>query len=128
MNVLLWILQVVLAIVSAFHGWLFTTWTDQTQAVMLTRQPGMQPLNLPHTFVLFIGLAELAAAVGLILPGWLKIAPRLTSLASAGLAVILAGATVYHVQRSEPGPALSTALIALIAVFVAFMRWRRVRL
>jgi hypothetical protein len=42
----------------------------------------------------FIGVAEVLGAIGLILPGLLRIRPDLTPLATAGLAVLMIGATV----------------------------------
>src|SRR2546428_1023255 len=52
------------------------------------------PLPLPGLFLRFIGVAEVLGAIGLILPGLLRIRPGLTPLAATGLVIIMIGATV----------------------------------
>lgn len=73
MNIVLWILQVVLTIVNALHGWLYVTWSTATEERMRKRSP--KPLGLHPAFRTFIGVAELLAAVGLILPAAIGILP-----------------------------------------------------
>jgi len=48
-----------------------------------------------------IGLLEVLAAVGLILPQWTGILPWLTPLAAAGLVLIMMGAMLVHMRRGE---------------------------
>ena len=71
MNTLLWIIQALLAVLFLFAGC--------TKLIMpveeMTRQ---MPLPLPGWFLRFIGVAELLGALGLVLPGLLRIQPRLT--------------------------------------------------
>jgi uncharacterized membrane protein YphA (DoxX/SURF4 family) len=126
MNIALWILQVVLTIVNALHGWLYVTWSPATEERMRKRSP--KPLGLHPAFRTFIGVAELLAAVGLILPAATGILPRLTPLAAAGFAPIMAGAVVFHLRREETSRAISSAVICILAVFVASMRWQVVSL
>jgi uncharacterized membrane protein YphA (DoxX/SURF4 family) len=67
--------------------------------------------------VKLIGAAEVLAAVGLILPEALDIAPILTPLAAVGLVVIMIGAIVVHVRRKEaPMAAINLVLLILAAV------------
>jgi hypothetical protein len=40
MNILLWILQGVLAVINAMHGWLYVTWSPATDQRMQQRNPG----------------------------------------------------------------------------------------
>lgn len=116
MNTVLWTLQVLLAAVFVWHGWL-----------MISPPPEMVPiLNAQFAiwFRLFIGVAELMAAVGLILPGLTRILPRLTTLAAAGLMMVMASATVYHLTRGEIASAITGFVLFLIITFVAYMRWQ----
>jgi uncharacterized membrane protein YphA (DoxX/SURF4 family) len=121
MNAVLWILQVLLAVVYVLHGWLFVF----PPADM---QPAMEQSGLPAAFRVFIGVAEWLGAAGLVLPGLTRVAPWLTPLAAAGLMVVMVGAFVYHLTRGEiaylPTPVV---LFALLAV-VAYGRWKLVPL
>jgi hypothetical protein len=85
----------------------------------LTRQ-----MPLPGWFVRFIAVAQVAGALGLILPGLLRIAPVLTPLAAAGLVIIMLGATVISVTSGLGAMALFPLAVGLVAAFVAYGRWR----
>lgn len=74
----------------------------------------------------FIGIAELAAAVGLILPALTRILPKLTPLAGLGLAVIMVLAAGFLVQRGEMSALPINFLLGALAAFVAWGRWRKV--
>src|SRR6476660_10180777 len=80
---LLWVVQVLLAALFLFAGWFKLV----APIAEMTRQ-----LPMPGPFLRFIGLAEVAGALGLILPGMLRIRPILTPLAAPGLVVIMSGA------------------------------------
>ncbi len=116
MNSVLWILQVLLAAEFLMHGWIMT-WppADLVEVMNAAFAPW---------FRLFIGIAELLAGVGLILPSATRILPWLTPLASAGLMIVSASATVLHVSRGETGSALMTAILLILTTFVAYMRWK----
>ena len=116
MNIVLWILQVLLAAMYLWHGWLMIAPPPEVAAIMNT--------FLPTWFRLFIGVAELFAAVGLILPGLTRIMPWLTTLAAAGLMIVMASATVVHLSRGETSSAISGFVIFLLVIFVAYMRWK----
>ena len=62
------------------------------------------PLHLPVDFMLFIGVAEIAGGIGLILPDVTHIAEGLTPFAAAGLVIIMIGATIVTaLSGSVPG-------------------------
>jgi uncharacterized membrane protein YphA (DoxX/SURF4 family) len=64
-----------------------------------------------------IGLLEVLAAIGLILPAALDIAPVFVPLAATGLGLMMVGATLTHARRREfPNIAVNTVLLALAAV------------
>jgi uncharacterized membrane protein YfcA len=62
--------------------------------------------------------------MGLILPGLLGIRPELTPLAAAGLVIIMVGATVLSFMSGGVVMALVPLVVALLAAFVAYGRWR----
>jgi putative oxidoreductase len=116
MNILLWVLQVLLALAFVAHGWMLlfppAAIVDQMNATM------------PRWFQLFLGVAEVLAAVGLTLPGISRIQPWLVSCASAGIMIVMICATIFHVSRGEVSSAAITAVLLVMATFVAYMRWR----
>ena len=116
MNVLLWILQVLLAVAFLMHGWLFLSPPPE----MLEQMNAL----LPTWFRVFIGVAEIAAAVGLVLPAATRILPKLTPAAAAGLMIVSLSACVLHVTRSETGSAVTTAVLFALTAFVAYGRWK----
>jgi hypothetical protein len=117
LNRTLWIIQVLLAALFLFAGGAkFVVPADQ-----MTQ--GMPPwLSIP--FLHFIGACELLGAIGLILPGLLRIQPGLTPLAAAGLTIIVIGATVVTLMSGMIATALIPLVAAILAAFVAYGRWR----
>jgi hypothetical protein len=67
---------------------------------------------------MFIGISEVAGAIGLILPAATGIAPSLTPLAAVGLATIMFLAVIFHLKRKEPAaaPIVLFVLAALVVV------------
>jgi len=116
MNILLWVLQVLLALAFLAHGWMLLSppaaIADQLNA------------SIPRWFQLFIGVAEILAAVGLTLPGLTRIQPWLVPCAAAGIMIVMISATVLHTVRGELSSAATTAVLLAVATFVAYMRWR----
>src|SRR3954452_11981615 len=96
MNLLLWIVQVLLALLFLFAG---GTKLVMSAAELTSQSP------LPAGFLRFIGVMEILGGLGLVLPGMLRIRPALTALAAAGLFIIMVGAVVITIQTM--GPALA---------------------
>jgi hypothetical protein len=111
----LWIVQGLLALLFLFGG-------GMKLVMPLEAMTGEIPL--PGPFLRFIGLAEALGALGLILPGLLRIRPGLTPLAAAGLVIIMIGATVITLASGSVAPALFPLVVGLLAAFVAYGRWR----
>jgi putative oxidoreductase len=116
MNILLWVLQVLLALAFLAHGGLLlfppAAMADQMNA------------TLPRWFQLFLGVAEVLAGVGLTLPGLTRIQPWLVSWAAAGIMFVMICATGFHVMRGEFSSAGITLVLLVMATFVAYARWR----
>jgi uncharacterized membrane protein YphA (DoxX/SURF4 family) len=116
MNIALWILQVLLAAQFLFHGWLFLAPPAELVDIMNA--------NFSPTFRIFLGIAEVLAALALILPGITRIMTWATPLAAAGLMIVSGSASVYHLTRGETSSAIITAILFIMAAFVAYMRWK----
>jgi hypothetical protein len=79
--------------------------------------------DLPRAEVILIGVAEVLAAAGLVLPQATGILPWLTPLAAIGLAVIGVMAGGFHVRANEHLNVLETSLLACIGAVIAIGRW-----
>jgi hypothetical protein len=79
--------------------------------------------GLLHLF-LHVGVAEVLAAVGLMLPGLTRILPWLVSWAAAGIMIVMVSATIWNLVRGEMSSAAITLVLLAMATFVADMRHR----
>lgn len=116
MNIVLWILQVLLALAFLAHGLLF--FFPPAEVAKLMNEA------LPRWFQLFLGTAEVLAAVGLILPGLTRVMPWLVAWAAMGIMIVMVSATIYHIARNEISSAVATLVLLAMATFVAYMRAR----
>lgn len=69
-----------------------------------------------------IGILELAAAIGLLLPGITGIAPWLGPAAAIGVVLLQAGAAIVHIRRGERQAVIGNVVIAAMALFIAWGR------
>ena len=120
MNLAIWIVQGLLAF--AFIGAgamkLFAYEKYKTQS----EKNG--PTGVSRGLVTFIGIAEIAGALGIVLPMATNTAPWLSPWAAAGLATIMLLAIVFHLRRREsPAPAVVLFLLAAFVVFGRFSHW-----
>jgi uncharacterized membrane protein YphA (DoxX/SURF4 family) len=116
MSILLWIIQVLLALLFLFAG--------SMKFIMPVEEMNRQaPVVLPGLFLHFIGVCEILGGIGLMLPSLLRIKPGLTPLAAAGLAIITLGATVITMKGGVSMAAVPF-VVCLLSLFVAYGRWR----
>lgn len=81
--------------------------------------------NAPVVLIKFIGLAEVAGALGMILPAATRIMPDLTKLAAAGLAAIMVLAAGLHIARGEFEVVPMNIVLFGLAVFVIWGRTKK---
>ena len=115
MNYALWIVQGLLALIFLFAGGM---------KLVLPVEEMTKQVPLPGLFLRFIAVCEVLGALGLILPGLLRIRPGLTPLAAAGLVIIMIGATVVTLMTADVALALIPLVVGLLSAFVAYGRWR----
>jgi len=111
----LWIVQTALALLFLWAGGI---------KLVLPPEQLVGPMPLPPLFIRFVGVAEVLGALGLILPGLVRIRPGLTPLAAAGLVILMVGATTLTLASGEVSMALLPLVTGLLAAFVAYGRWR----
>ena len=115
MNIALWIIQVLLALLFLFGGGV---------KLVLPIEEMTKQVAMPGLFLRFIGVCEVLGGLGLILPGLLRIWTALTPLAAVGLVIIMIGATAVTLKSGQVAPALFPLVTGLLAAFVAYGRWR----
>jgi uncharacterized membrane protein len=118
MNVTLWIVQAVLAVAFGLAGVLKATQPREKLAKSL---PWVEDVS--DGTLRLIGVAEFAAALGLILPAATGVAVWLTPLAACGLALIMVLAAGLHARRKEPGAIATNVLLLALAILVAWGRF-----
>ena len=120
LNIALWVLQVLLAC--------FFVMVGNSHALMPFEQIAPQAPwmnDVPRWLSLFIGYAEIAGGLGLVIPAATRMAPWLTPLAAVGLATIMILAIVFHVLKGETGVIWIHALLASLALIIAWGRWHK---
>jgi putative oxidoreductase len=114
LNIGLWILQAFLAVLFLWHG--------QFMAFPPADMVAMIDANIGPELRYFIGVAEILAAAGLILPGLTRIQPSLTALAAAGLMIVMASASLFHLLRDES--VIATVVLFILITLLVYLRWK----
>jgi uncharacterized membrane protein YphA (DoxX/SURF4 family) len=119
-NVVLWIVAILLALL--FLGAGATKLIQPKQKI--AANPNMAwAQDFSPGLLKLIGLLEVLAAVGLILPGALGVATVLVPLAATGLVLMMIGAIVVHGRRGEFPPVGMNVTLLILALFVAIFRF-----
>ena len=116
MNILLWVLQVVAALLYAASGVMKTFMFDKASE-------GVQSFGaLPRKAWMALGILELVCTVGLIVPAALHWQPLLTVLAAAVLAIESLVFVWVHVRYREIAPIIFSGVLGLLMAFIAYGR------
>jgi DoxX-like family len=116
MNITLWIIAGLLALASVANGAMKLPWPREKLASRFGWVEGAGAVKA-------IGTLEVLAAVGLVLPAALDIAPVLVPLAALGLVLIMVGAVITRLRRHEPKPVVADLAYLALAGFVAWGRF-----
>ena len=120
-NISLWIAQAILAIMFIMAGVMKST---QPIEQLGTSLPWVNDVS--SGLVRFIGISELLGGIGLLLPALLRIKPMLTPLAALGIFTIMVFAFVYHITKGEYEALGFNVILAAIAFFIAWGRYKEV--
>jgi uncharacterized membrane protein YphA (DoxX/SURF4 family) len=118
MNIILWIIQFLLAFVFISHGrlmWFLPAPTQQGSLAYIQA--------IPSGLRRFTAVAESLAGIGLILPELTGILPWLTPLAAVGLVLVMVGAIIFHIPRKEYPNIVFNLILLALAAFVAYERF-----
>jgi len=119
MNIALWVMQVLLALVFIAVGGMKLFAYPKYKA--MSEKNG--PSGLTRGLVTFIGTAELTGAVGITVPMATGVAPWLSAWAAVGLSAVMLLAIGYHLRRRESP--VAPAILFALGVFVALGRFLR---
>ena len=122
MNIVLWIIQILLALLFLFAGGMKLI----VPADVLMQQAPPGSTQFPAAFLKFIGLVEVLGGLGLILPGLFRRRPELTPLAAAGLVIVMIGAVVISVRDHGIAAGVVPLVTGLLCALVAYGRWKLV--
>ena len=117
MTYALWTMQGLLAVVFLLAGGMKLAMPTEELAAAMT-------LPLPIAFVRLIGVCEVLGALGLVLPGVVRIRTELTPLAAQGLVIIMIGAVTTTVATMDASMAILPAITGVLAAAVAYGRAR----
>ena len=116
MNILLWTLQVLVALMYAASGFMKLFMFEKVSA-------DVQSFGaLPREGWAILGILELVCVVGLIVPGALKANPQLTVAAAAVLALESLVFIGVHVKYHETTPIIMSGVLGLVMAFIAYGR------
>lgn len=115
----LWVLQLLLAALFAYAGTMKATLPPDALAAAI---PPMA--ELPLALTRFIGISEIAGALGLVLPALTRVRPGLTPLAAAALALVMVLAAGFHAMRGEWSGVVTNGVILAMTLVVAVGRFR----
>ena len=118
MNIVLWVIQILLALAFALAGFIKTT---QPIEKLSTRMGWVK--DIPPRIVRLIGVLEILGAIGLILPAVTGIWPWLTPVAAGGLVLTMVGAMITHGRRGEFSSIGVNIVLLALAAFVLFGRF-----
>lgn len=118
MNILLWIIQALLAVLFLFAGGMKLV----VPAEALQAQAPPDAIRFSDFFLKFIGVCEVLGALGLVLPGMTRTRKGLTSLAALGLTILMIGAVVVSIMGDGVKAGIVPLVTALLCAFVAYGR------
>ena len=118
MNIVLWIVQILLALAFAMAGIMKVTQPiDKLESRMgWVKDVGSRGVRL-------IGSLEILGAIGLILPAVTGVLPWLTPVAAIGLALTMVGAMITHGRRGEYSRIGANVVLLLLALVVVYGRF-----
>ena len=116
-NIVLWVVQVLLALAFLLAGV-----PKATQPIPALAKRITWAKDVPAPLVRFIGVAEILGALGLILPALTGIQPWLPVAAALGLAIVMVAAIIFHLARGEANRIVTNIILLALLLFVLIGR------
>ncbi|NJB84316.1 putative membrane protein [Lewinella marina] len=116
-NIALWTVQGLLAASFLMAGVMKAA---QPIEVVVESIPSLA--STPEGLIRFIGISEIAGALGLLIPSIFRFKPFLTVWAALGLALVMVLAVGFHAVRAEWQSVGVNVILLLLALFIAWGR------
>lgn len=116
MNILLWVLQILAALLFGASGVMKVFMFDKVSADV----PSFGAL--PREAWMSLGILELVCTVGLIVPAAFHWQPKLTGVAATVLAIESLVFVWVHVKYHEIAPIIMSGVLGLLMAFIAYGR------
>src|SRR5690606_20524029 len=120
LNLTLWIATGLLAAVALFAG---VTKTLIPKEKLAAHEGGQWPAHASSGFVRTLGVLEILAAAGLILPGVLDVVPVMVPVTAACWVVLMIGAMITHGRLGQAKLVVLTGGYLVLATFIAWGRF-----
>jgi uncharacterized membrane protein YphA (DoxX/SURF4 family) len=117
MNILLWVLQIALAMLCIAGGTFKIFKIEQLQKDVASMR------TLPRGLWAFLGAFECLAGLGLILPGATNVLPVLTPIAAAAAAAESFLVTAIYIYYRDFSPMIYSVAMAIMAAFISYGRF-----
>ena len=117
MNIVLWIVQILLALVFLMAGAMKVT---RPREVLAENMAWVEDFS--QSQLRLIGALEILGALGLILPAVTGVLPGLAALAAVGLALTMVGAIIVHLRRKEYPNVIGNVVLLALVLFLAYGR------
>jgi len=118
MSIALWVVQVLVAVAFLGAG---ATKLSQPKEKLLKNMAWVDDFSQPTARI--IGALEILGAIGVVVPALTGILPWLTPLAALGLVLLMLGAALTHLRRTEYGYIIMNAVLLVLAAFVVWGRF-----
>jgi len=118
MSIALWVVQVLVAVAFLGAG---ATKLSQPKEKLLKNMAWVEDFSQPTARI--IGALEILGAIGVVVPALTGILPWLTPLAALGLVLLMLGAALTHLRRTEYGYIIMNAVLLVLAAFVVWGRF-----
>jgi hypothetical protein len=120
MHIAIWLVSGILAGMFGMAGIM-----KSFQPIDKLRKSGITWVDrFPASTVRLVGIFELLAAIGLILPWATNIAPVLTPVAASGLALVMLLAIFHHLKHKESTAIILNFTLLILSAFVAYSRYK----
>lgn len=116
-NIILWIAQGFLALTMFWAGFMKIFIPDGLPFPWLKGNANL---------VLFTGVIDLLAGIGIVLPALLRVKTEMTVFTAYGIIILMIAASIFHISRGEAKEIGFNIFMLFIAVFVAWGRHKRV--
>ncbi|MBV9227861.1 MAG: DoxX family protein [Chloroflexi bacterium] len=117
MNITLWIIQALVAILFLIVGYLKAFQPLDTLAKSFKWIP-----SFPPSFVRFLGICEILGAIGIVLPPLTHILPWLAIAAAVGFILAAGGGAIVHIARREYAVIVPNIILVILSAFVIYGR------